>query len=74
MEILRYFDDPSRWDDVAKPENVESFSFGVSESIDFLFATLRLKNGEELIFTEVPISVFFAFKRESEFYAIGKMR
>jgi len=64
MEIVSYFDNPSRWVELTeKPEVITSFSFGMGADVHFVFCTLRPKEGEEVVIYNLPTSLFFDFER-----------
>ena len=60
--IVDYFSNKEAWDEMADPEKIETFSFGMGPDVHFVFCTLHPKGGEEIVFTDVPISLFFAFE------------
>ena len=67
MEVLNYFENHSLWTELTeKPEQILSFSYGMTEDISSVFTTLHLLNREAIVFIEVPVSIFFRFQEEWE--------
>jgi hypothetical protein len=64
MEIL-YSENPEVWDEMAIPEEVESFAYGSTDG-PFMFVSIRPKKGEETVFSSVPTSLFLIFRAKWE--------
>jgi len=66
MEV-NFFENKKAWGEI-DPEGIESFSVGFGEDIKFCFVTLHFKEKgkEEVIFVNLPSSLFFCFQEEWE--------
>lgn len=70
MEIL-YSEHPEVWEQMAIPEEVESFGYGSTDG-PLMCVSLCPKKGEEAVFSSVPTSVFLVFRAKWEAITKGK--
>lgn len=64
MEV-DYRDHPEAWEEIAKPELLNSYDCGSTDSA-LTWVTLRPKEGEPVTFSRVPTSMFLIL--EAKFY------
>jgi hypothetical protein len=64
VEIL-YSENPEVWDEMAIPEEIESFAYGSTDG-PFMFVSIRPKKGGEVIFSAVPTFLFLIFRAKWE--------